>query len=310
MARLRAVPALPTVVGSVSLRHPMLAASGTAGHTDELAGYVHLASIGGVVTKSLASFEWAGNKPPRLHPTNGGMINAVGLQGPGVAAWRRDDLPGLVQRGATVIASIWGRTLDEYRAAAEALAGVSAEVVAVEVNLSCPNLSGHGMFAQSPADAAAAIEATAACGLPRWAKLTAAVTDLVSVARAVADAGAEAVTLINTIPGMVIDVESRRPVLSNRSGGVSGPAIHPMAVKAVYDVHAALPDLPIVGVGGVMTGTDAIELIMAGASAVEVGTASFLDPSAVGHIAHEVSDWCHTRGVTNLSALVGAGHDR
>jgi dihydroorotate dehydrogenase (NAD+) catalytic subunit len=306
--RLRAVPGFATRVGAVALRHPIMTASGTAGHSDELSPFVDLASLGAVVTKSLASFEWAGNAAPRVAPTRAGMINAVGLQGPGVAAWLRDDLPPLLAAGVTVVASIWGRTVEEYAAAADALAGAPAGVVAVEVNLSCPNLGGHGMFAQSPVDAAAAISATAGCGRPRWAKLTAAVTDLVSVARAVHQAGAEAVTLINTVPGMVIDIETRRPHLSNRSGGVSGPAIHPIAVKAVYDVHAALPELAIVGAGGVMDAHDAIELILAGASAVQVGTASFLNPAAVGRIAKGVSDWCSANGVSALDEIVGVAH--
>jgi dihydroorotate dehydrogenase (NAD+) catalytic subunit len=296
---------LPTLVGSVHLKHPIMTASGTAGHGDELAPFVDLASLGAVVTKSLASFAWQGNPSPRVAPTRGGMINAVGLQGPGVEAWLRDDLPALLARGATVVASIWGRSLDEYRDAADALANAPAGVVAVEVNLSCPNMKGHGIFAQNAQAAAEVIAVTAGCGRPRWAKLTAAVTDLVSVACAVHGAGAEAVTLINTMPGMVIDINTRKPHLGNGSGGVSGPAIHPIAVKAVYDVRAALPGLPIVGAGGVMDAHDAIELIMAGASAVQVGTASFLDPSAVGRIAQGVTDWCATNGVVNLSEITG-----
>jgi dihydroorotate dehydrogenase (NAD+) catalytic subunit len=308
MKRRAPIAALPTAVGSVTLKHPIMTASGTAGHGDELASFIDLASLGAVVAKSLAAFEWQGNPAPRVAPTRAGMINAVGLQGPGVEAWLRDDLPALLARGATVVASIWGRSIDEYRDAADALAGAPSGVVAVEVNLSCPNMKGHGIFAQNAQAAAEVMAATAGCGRPRWAKLTAAVTDLVGVARAVHEAGAEAVTLINTMPGMVIDIATRKPHLGNGSGGVSGPAIHPIAVKAVYDVHAALPDLPIVGAGGVMDAHDAIELIMAGASAVQVGTASFLDPAAVGRIARGISDWCRSNGVTNLSELVGAAH--
>jgi dihydroorotate dehydrogenase (NAD+) catalytic subunit len=205
-----------------------------------------------------------------------------------------------------VVASIWGRTVDEYRAAAEALVDAPDGVVAIEVNLSCPNLHGHAMFAQSESDAAAVIAAvSAAVERPVWAKLTAQVTDLVAVVAAVATAGAAAVTLINTVPGLVIDVERGRPVLGAGGGGLSGPAIHPIAVRAVYDVHRALPELPIVGVGGVANGRDAAELLLAGASAVQVGTATFADPRAAERVLHELIDWCAEHGVTAVAELVG-----
>jgi dihydroorotate dehydrogenase (NAD+) catalytic subunit len=301
---------LSVAVGSVRLPNPVMTASGTAGHGAELGAYLDLASLGAVVVKSLSADPWPGNPPLRVHQTPAGMINSVGLQGPGVAAWLDDDLPGLVRSGARVVVSIWGRTVDEYRAAAEALADAPPEVVAVEVNLSCPNLSGHGIFAQSAADSAAVIQATAACGRPRWAKLTALVTDLPPVAGAVLDAGAEALTLVNTVPGMVIDLDARRPILGGRPGGVSGPAIHPIAVKAVYDCRAALPDAPIVGVGGIATGADAIEMVMAGADAVQVGTATFADPRATARVLDEVGAWCDRHDVTRLSDLKGAAHDR
>ena len=199
------------------------------------------------------------------HATPLGMINAVGLQGPGVEAWRRDDLPRLRAPGATVVASIWGRSVADYAAAAEQLAG--ADVVAVEVNLSCPNLEGRrGIFAHDPDLSAEVIAATAAAGLPRWAKLSPNTDRVVEIAEAVRAAGADAVTLVNTLLGMVIDPTTRRPALGAGGGGVSGRGIHPIAVRAVYDVHAAHPDLPIVGVGGVASGWDAVELVLAGAS--------------------------------------------
>jgi dihydroorotate dehydrogenase (NAD+) catalytic subunit len=232
------------------------------------------------------------------------MINSVGLQGPGVEHWLRDHLPALVRHGATVVCSIWGRTVDEYRAAAELLAGAPPEVVAVEVNLSCPNLEGRGaMFAHDAERSGAVIEATAACGRPRWAKLSANTDRLAEIAGCVADAGAEAVTLINTMLGMVIDARTLRPVLGNGGGGVSGRAIHPIAVRAVHDVRAAHPDLPIVGVGGVATGWDAAELMVAGAQAVQVGTASFADPRACARIRDELADWAANRGVARLEHL-------
>lgn len=301
------VPSLAAAVGDVALRSPVLLASGTAGHGAELAPYLALGSLGGVVIKSLLAEPWAGNPAPRVHPATAGMLNAVGLQGPGVAAWRRDELPLLLATDATVVASIWGRTLDEYAAAAEALANLPAAVVAVEVNLSCPNLKGKGMFAQSAEATKAAMEATAACGLPRWAKLTAAVTSLPEIAAAAREGGAAAVTLVNTLPALALDVRTRRPVLGNGSGGLSGAAIHPVAVKAVWDVRVAHPTLPIVGVGGVVRTEDAVELLLAGASAVQVGTATFADPRAAGRLQDDVARWCAAEGVT-VADLVGAAH--
>jgi dihydroorotate dehydrogenase (NAD+) catalytic subunit len=258
-----------------------MTASGTAGHGTELAAYFDLSALGAVVVKSLAAFEWAGNPAPRLHPTPMGMLNAVGLQGPGVEHWLRDIVPDLVGAGATIVASIWGRTVDEFRRAADLLAGAPTDVVAVEINLSCPNLEGrNAIFAHDADLAAAVVEATAGCGRPRWAKLSANTDRIVDVAGAVREAGAEAVTCINTLLGMVYDPETLAPALGAGGGGLSGPAIHPIAVRAVHDVHAALPDLPIVGVGGVVTGWDVHELCLAGATAIQVGTATFADPRA------------------------------
>jgi dihydroorotate dehydrogenase (NAD+) catalytic subunit len=297
---------LTTSVGSVVLPNPVLTASGTAGHGAELAGAVDLATLGAVVAKSLAPYPWSGNAAPRLHAVPAGMVNAVGLQGPGVAAWRDDDLPALLATGARVVASIWGRTVDDYAEAALLLAG--APVVAVEVNLSCPNLEGKGMFAQSADATHDAIAASSACGRPRWAKLTAAVADLAHIAAAAAEGGADAVTLVNTLPAMVIDVERRRPVLGARTGGLSGAAVHPVAVRAVHDVHAALPRLAIVGAGGVTDAVTAVELVLAGASAVQVGTATFADRRAVARVLADLEQWCRRHGVERLSDLVGGAH--
>jgi dihydroorotate dehydrogenase (NAD+) catalytic subunit len=296
-------------VGSVELTSPIMTASGTAGYGDELAAYFDLASIGAVVTKSIAAYEWPGNPAPRVHATPLGMINAVGLQGPGVAAWLDHHMPALLRHGATVVCSIWGRSIDDYRAVADALAGAPPEVVAVEVNLSCPNTEGPKtagnvrMFAHDAELAAAAIAATAGCGRPRWAKLSANTDRLVDVASACASAGAEAVTLINTMLGMVLDESSLRPALGNGGGGVSGRAIHPIAVRAVHDVREALPDLAIVGVGGVASGWDAAELMIAGAHAIQVGTATFADPRACSRVHAELVTWARARGVARLQQL-------
>jgi len=277
-------------VGSVQLANPVMTASGTAGYGTELAGYLDLSALGAFVVKSLAAFEWVGNPAPRLRPTAAGMLNSVGLQGPGVEAWLDMGLPALVDAGATVVASIWGRTVDEYRRAADLLADAPPQVVAVEVNLSCPNVDGHGgLFAHDAGRAAAVVAATSGCGRPRWAKLSANTDRIVEVAGAVRDAGAEAVTCINTLVGMAFDPRTHAPALGAGGGGLSGAAIHPVAVRAVHDVHCAHPDLPIVGVGGVTRGWDAAELLLAGASAVQVGTATFADPRAPARVLSELA---------------------
>jgi dihydroorotate dehydrogenase (NAD+) catalytic subunit len=291
-------------VGSVALANPVMTASGTAGLSSELAPYMDLSRLGAVVTKSLAAYEWKGNPPPRVHPTAQGMINAVGLQGPGVETWLQRDLPRLIDTGATVIASIWGRSLEDYRVAAEQMAGAPAEVVAVEINLSCPNLEGRGsIFAHDRDLAAEVVAATEICGRPRWAKLSANTHQIVEIAAAVQAAGAEAVTLINTMLALVIDPETLKPVLGNGGGGLSGRAIHPIAVRAVHDVHQALPDLPIIGVGGVASGWDAAEMLLAGASAVQVGTATFADPAAPAKVLAELVKWADRHEFSRFADL-------
>ncbi len=300
---------LTTVVGSLEFSAPVFTASGTVGHGAELANYMDLSELGAVVIKSLRAEPWAGNPAPRVHSTASGMINSVGLQGPGIDRWLQDELPALLDTGATVIASIWGSCVDDYRAAAEALSGAPAEVVAVEINVSCPNLEDRRrMFAHSPSATAEVIAATEACGRPRWAKLSPNVADIAEIAVAAAEAGAEAVVLVNTLLAMAIDVETRSPVLGARRGGLSGAAIHPVAVRAVYDVHEAAPELAIVGVGGTSTGADVVEFLLAGASAVEVGTATFADPRAPQRILGELRRWCERHGVKRLEDLIGEAH--
>lgn len=302
---------LTTRVGSVVLPNPVMTASGTSGHGAELSAYLDLSALGAVVVKSLAAFPWEGNPPLRVYETTAGMINSVGLQGPGVEAWLADDLPRLSATGARVVASIWGRSVAEYEAAAAALADAPSCVVAVEVNLSCPNTeAARDLFAHSAAATHDAVAATAGCRRPRWAKLSPNVTDLVPIAEAARGAGAEAVTLVNTVLGLAIDPDTGRYRLGSgaRGGGLSGPAIHAVAVRAVHDVHAALPDLPIVGVGGVVHGTDAAELLLAGASAVQVGTATFADPRAPARVLVELEAWAARTGRTAVAEHVGAAH--
>jgi dihydroorotate dehydrogenase (NAD+) catalytic subunit len=298
-------------VGSLRLANPVMTASGTAGHADELEAYFPLAALGAVVVKSLSVAPWPGNPPPRVHQTPAGMLNSVGLQGPGLEVWLREDLPRLVEAGARTVVSIWGRTVEEFADAAAALCGAPG-LAAVEINVSCPNLEdGRRMFAHSATATAKVVTAVGErCpALPRWTKLSPNAADLPEVAAAAVEAGADALTLVNTALGMVIDVEERRPLLGSgeAGGGLSGPAIHPVAVRAVYDVRTALPDAAIVGVGGVMSGRDAVELLMAGADAVQVGTATFRDPRAPFAVLGELEAWCERHGVHAVRELTGAG---
>jgi len=301
---------LATSVGSVALATPVLTASGTSGHGAELGAYLDLAELGAVVVKSLAADPWPGNPAPRVFPTPAGMLNSVGLQGPGVAQWLACDLPALVAQGATVVASIWGRSVDDFAAAAGLLAGAPG-VVAVEVNVSCPNVEDRSrMFAHSPAATAEAVAAAGACGLPRWVKLSPNVPDLVEIAGAAIRAGAEGLVLVNTVLGMAVDPVRRTYRLGSgpSGGGLSGPAIRAVTVRAVHDCRAAFPSVGIVGVGGVCRGVDAAELLVAGADAVEVGTATFADPRAPATVLHQLERWCRRNHVSSVRSLVGAVH--
>ena len=305
---------LTTAVGAVGLPNPVMCASGTAGHGAELGAFVDLAQLGAVVVKSLSAGPWPGNPAPRVHPLSTGMINSVGLEGPGIAAWAHDELPALRRARARVVVSIWGRSVEDYAVAADALAkhapaGTASDpIVAVEINMSCPNLAGKKMFAHDVGAAADVITATAGLAYPRWAKLSPNTDALVAVAEACAGAGADAVTLTNTLLGLVIDTDSRRPALGGGGGGVSGPGLGPIAVRAVWEVARAMPELPIVGVGGVHDANSALQLLMAGASAVQVGTANFADPRATIRVLDELASWCDSHGVATIAELIGAAH--
>jgi dihydroorotate dehydrogenase (NAD+) catalytic subunit len=321
-------------VGSLTLPNPIMTASGTSGHGAELAAYLDLAALGAVVVKSLSPDPWAGNPSPRVHPAAAGMLNSVGLQNPGVGAWLDGELPALAATGARVVVSIWGHTADDYGRAAKAIAaavsravsphgsagsavsaGSAQAIVAVEANVSCPNVEDRRrMFAHSCAATGAAIDEAAAAlagtGLPLWAKLSPNVTDLTEIAAAALAAGAQGVTLVNTLMALALDPVTGRPRLGGGGGGLSGPALHPVAVRAVYECRAALPDAVIVGVGGVSTGEDAAELLAAGANAVQVGTATFADPRAPVRILAELERWCGQNGVTRLAELIGRAHEQ
>jgi dihydroorotate dehydrogenase (NAD+) catalytic subunit len=298
---------LATSVGEVALRSVVMTASGTAGHGDELAGYGDLGELGAIVTKSLAVFAYDGNPAPRLATSGVHMVNAVGLSGPGVTAWREEYLPALRARGASVVGSIWGRTGEDFAAAATAMRG--AEIVALEVNASCPNLeSRREMFAHSPQATADVVAAAREAGVPLWVKLSPNTPELIDVASAAIEAGANALVLVNTLLGLVIDLESRRPTLANVGGGVSGPGILPVSLRAVYECRSAFPEVPIVGVGGVSSGEDAAAMLMAGANALEVGTATFANPRAPWIIQRELTEWMTSHRVDTINELIGVAH--
>ena len=294
-------------VGTTELASPVMCASGTAGHSAELGAYFDLRDAGAIVVKSLLHEPWAGNPAPRVHSTDAGMINSVGLQGPGVQGWIDEDLGPLVEAQAAIVVSIWGRSVDEYRTAAEMLAPVAGYLTALEVNVSCPNVEDRDrMFAHSAESTFQVLSATADLAIPRWAKLSPNIADLVPIADAAQRGGAEAVTVANTLIGLAIDVEARTPRLGKGRGGLSGPAIRPIAVRAVNDVATALPELPVIGCGGITHGEDAIEFLLAGACAVQVGTATFADPRAVVRIRDEIEAWCARHAVPEVRSLVGA----
>jgi dihydroorotate dehydrogenase (NAD+) catalytic subunit len=289
---------LGTRVGSVVLPNPIMTASGTSGHGVELADYGDLSQLGAVVVKSVSIRPWEGNPAPRVHEVGAGMLNSVGLQGPGLATWLADDLPALTEGGARVVVSIWGQSVDDYAQAAAMLAQVGPGIVAVEVNVSCPNVEDRSrMFAHSERATAQVVAATD-CGLPRWVKLSPNVPDIAAIAGAALGAGAEGLTLTNTLLGLALDVETGRPVLGGGGGGLSGEALHPVAVRAVWECRKAFPDAAIIGVGGVASGRDAVEFLRAGADAVQVGTATFRDPRAPWKVLREVARWCEKRGTT------------
>ena len=298
---------LSTSVGSIGLRSPILTAAGTSGHGDELAAYGDLHALGGVVVKSLAPMAWEGNPAPRVVSSGVHMVNAVGLTGPGVAEWRSESLPKLIARGVTVVGSIWGRTIEEFAQAAELMRG--AQIVALEINASCPNLEARSsIFAHSAQATSEIVAASLVAGVPLWVKLSPNTPDLVAIAGAALDAGASALVLVNTMLGLVIDVELRRPALGNVGGGLSGPGLLPVALRSVYECREAFPSAPIVGVGGVQSGEDAVAMLMAGASAVEVGTATFANPRAPWLVQKELSRWLRQHDVASVAEIVGVAH--
>ena len=295
-------------LGSLQLRTPVLTASGTFASGREFAPFVDLSRLGAVVTKGVSPEPWAGNESPRIAETASGMLNSIGLQNPGVdafiakdLAWLRDNAPS-----TPVMVNVSGHTVDEYVAVIGALEDQSS-VAAYEVNISCPNVDLGGMAFGTDCVSAAGVTSAcrAATNRPLVVKLSPNVTDVASIARAVEDAGADGVSLINTILGMAIDARTRRPKLARVVGGLSGPAIKPVALRMVWQVASAV-SIPVIGMGGIRSGEDAAEFILAGASAVAVGTASFVDPSAAIRVLDSLDSYCRSQGVTRVADLVGA----
>ena len=304
---------LSSDLAGLRLPNPVMTASGCAAAGRELDTFFDVAELGAIVTKSIMRDPRSGRPTPRMAETPSGMLNSIGLQGPGIDSFLAKDLPWLVARGARPVVSIAGGTTEEFVELARRVA-TSPGVSALEVNISCPNVENRGLvFACDPVSASgvvAAVRAVAPAGLPLFAKLTPDVTDLVSVAASVVDAGADGLVLINTLLGLRIDPDTLRPLLGGVTGGLSGPAIRPVAVRCVWQVHRAMPEVPLIGVGGIRTGADALEFLAAGASAVQVGTVTFNDPSAPMRVAHELADELARRGYAGPLDVVGIAHSR
>lgn len=298
-------PNLEVKLAGLAMKNPVTTASGTFGFGPEYAPYVDLSRLGAITVKGTTLEARPGNPPPRLVETPAGILNSIGLENPGVDVFIEEAMPYLRQVGTPVIVNIAGRTLEDYGEIAARLDGVEG-VSALEVNISCPNVKAGGMaFGTDPCMASEVIALVKAhTKLTVIAKLSPNVTDIVAMARAVRDAGADALSLINTLMGMAIDIEKRRPVLANVVGGLSGPAVRPVAVRMIWQVSQAV-DLPIIGMGGVTTWQDGIELILAGATAVAVGTANFINPRATLDVAVGIENYLVKHGFTDVNQIIG-----
>ena len=296
---------LETRLGPLVLANPIVTASGTFGYGLEFTDFVDLSKLGALCTKGLSLEPHAGNPPPRICETPAGMLNAIGLQNVGVRVFVEEKLPRLRDLGATVIANVWGDTEDDYVAVVGALEGVE-DVAAVELNISCPNVEKGGMlFGNSPSATASLVSRVRAVTRRTLVvKLSPNAPDLVLSARAARDAGADVLSLVNTFVGMAIDPVTARPRLSFGTGGLSGPAIKPLALRMVFQVARSLPGVPLMGIGGISDLSDVLEFLAAGASAVQIGTANFRDPGISGRLVDELAAYCRERSTT-VAELVG-----
>lgn len=310
MPEQRQCPSLKVQLGSLNLQNPVITASGTFGYGEEFRDFVDFSRLGGLVTKGVSLEERAGNPPPRIVETAAGMLNAIGLQNVGYERFAREKMPFLRQareQGCAIIVNVYGSRLEDYVELArrfDALDGIDA----IELNVSCPNVSEGGVvFGKDPEVLRRLVRAVRpATTKDLWVKLTPDVADITLFARIAQEEGAEAVSAINTFRGMAVDLDERRPVLTNTFGGLSGPAIKPLALARVFEIAQA-PDLsiPVVGVGGIMDGPDALEFMLCGARAVQVGTANFVDPSAGSRITTEIETWLSEHGLSDINDLVG-----
>jgi len=300
-----------TSLGAAKFENPIFTASGCASSGKELSQFFDLRELGALVTKSIMIKPRSGRATPRMAETASGMLNSIGLQGPGIDIFLEKDIPWLQEQGVSTVVSIAGESVDDYGILARKMRSVNG-VKALEVNISCPNVENRGMvFACNPVTARAVIEAVRrniGGELPIIAKLSPDVTNIVEIAEEVVAAGADALALINTVLGMVIDTNTMRPKLAGKTGGLSGPAIRPVAVRAIYQVHAALPHVSILGMGGVTNGREALELILAGASAVSIGTANFGNPTATMLVKSELQELLIAKGFNSLQEAVGYAH--
>ena len=300
-----------TQLASTVLPNPILTASGCAGSGKELSQFFPLTELGAIVTKSIMLKPRSGRATPRMAETPSGMLNSIGLQGPGIDLFLQNDIPWLQEQNARIIVSIAGETVDDYGVLARRIRSLS-NVVGIEVNISCPNVENRGLvFSCHPQTARAAIEAVrrnVGGDIPIFAKLSPDVTDIAAIATEVANAGADGVALINTVLGMVIDINTLQPRLAQKTGGLSGPAIRPIAVRAIYQVRAALPKIPIIGMGGVATGRDALEFALAGANAISIGTATFGNPSAAIQIRNDLESLIVERGFNSFEEVISLAH--
>ena len=292
----------------VTLNNPILTASGTFGSGAEYSQFVDLNKLGGVVTKGVANIPWEGNPTPRVAEVYGGMLNAIGLQNPGIDVFLERDIPFLTKFDTRIVVNVCGKSESDYVEVVERLADQPVDLL--EINISCPNVKEGGIAFGQDAKAAATITKAvkAVAKQPVIMKLSPNVTDIAYMAQAVEDAGADAVSLINTLTGMKIDVKTRKVALANKTGGLSGPAVHPIAVRMVYQVAQAVK-IPVLGMGGVMTAEDAIELMLAGATAVSVGTANFANPKATEIIVDGIRQFMAEQGIDDIKELIGAVHD-
>ncbi len=300
-------PSLLTRCGGLEFRNPVLTASGTFGYAQEFEALTSLRDLGGVVTKGISPAPRFGNPSPRICETASGMLNSIGLENVGVEGFAKDKLPFLRTCGTRVLVNFFGTTFDEYVDCGARLAAMEG-VDGLEMNVSCPNIKAGGIeFGRDPVVLGELVRACrAVIRKPLWVKLTPNTSDIVALARACAESGADAVSIINTVTGMAIDARTRRPRIATVFGGLSGPAIKPIALRMVYQVHRAGIPIPVCGIGGIQTGTDAVEFLLAGARCVQIGTQNFVDPATAERVIREMEDYCRATGVADIGELVGA----